>query len=70
MRLFNEIPVECYYVWSSPIFHITGATYLTSIQLEYDTSRAGTFEPLKFVPKDKVVILGLLTSKFPKVSLP
>ena len=31
--------------------------------LEYDDTRSGTFEPLKYVPKDKVVVLGLLTSK-------
>ncbi len=31
--------------------------------LEYDTERAGTFEPLRFVPKDKVVVLGLITTK-------
>ncbi|HEY1747228.1 MAG TPA: 5-methyltetrahydropteroyltriglutamate--homocysteine S-methyltransferase, partial [Xanthobacteraceae bacterium] len=31
--------------------------------LEYDDERSGTFEPLRFVPKDKMVVLGLLTSK-------
>jgi len=31
--------------------------------LEYDDARSGTFEPLRFVPKDKVVVLGLLTTK-------
>jgi 5-methyltetrahydropteroyltriglutamate--homocysteine methyltransferase len=31
--------------------------------LEYDTERAGGFEPLKLVPKDKLVVLGLVTSK-------
>jgi 5-methyltetrahydropteroyltriglutamate--homocysteine methyltransferase len=32
--------------------------------LEYDTERAGGFEPLRFVPKgNKVVVLGLVTSK-------
>ncbi|KAI0321405.1 UROD/MetE-like protein [Amylostereum chailletii] len=35
--------------------------------LEYDTERAGTFEPLKHLPKDKVVVLGLITSKFPQL---
>ncbi len=33
--------------------------------LEYDTERAGTFAPLRFVPKDKVVVLGLVTTKAP-----
>ncbi|MFZ0073053.1 MAG: 5-methyltetrahydropteroyltriglutamate--homocysteine S-methyltransferase, partial [Xanthobacteraceae bacterium] len=31
--------------------------------LEYDTSRAGSFEPLRFVPRGKTVVLGLVTSK-------
>jgi len=31
--------------------------------LEYDDARSGTFEPLRFVPQDKVVVLGLLTTK-------
>ena len=31
--------------------------------MEYDTDRAGGFEPLRFVPKNKVVVLGLITSK-------
>jgi len=31
--------------------------------LEYDTERAGGFEPLRFVPKGKTVVLGLVSSK-------
>jgi 5-methyltetrahydropteroyltriglutamate--homocysteine methyltransferase len=31
--------------------------------LEYDTPRAGSFEPLRFVPPGKIVVLGLITSK-------
>ena len=31
--------------------------------LEYDSDRAGGFEPLKFVPDNKKVVLGLITSK-------
>jgi 5-methyltetrahydropteroyltriglutamate--homocysteine methyltransferase len=31
--------------------------------MEYDTERAGGFEPLRLVPKDKTVVLGLVTSK-------
>jgi 5-methyltetrahydropteroyltriglutamate--homocysteine methyltransferase len=31
--------------------------------LEYDTERAGGFEPLRFVPKNKKVVLGLVSSK-------
>jgi methionine synthase II (cobalamin-independent) len=35
--------------------------------LEYDTPRAGGFEPLVHLPKHKNVILGLITSKFPQM---
>jgi len=31
--------------------------------LEYDSERAGGFEPLRFVPEDKMVVLGLITTK-------
>jgi 5-methyltetrahydropteroyltriglutamate--homocysteine methyltransferase len=33
--------------------------------LEYDTPRAGDFKPLRFVPKDKGVVLGLVSTKTP-----
>jgi 5-methyltetrahydropteroyltriglutamate--homocysteine methyltransferase len=32
--------------------------------MEFDTERAGGFEPLRLVPKGKMVVLGLVTSKF------
>ncbi|HWP84954.1 MAG TPA: methionine synthase [Terriglobia bacterium] len=35
--------------------------------LEYDTPRAGTFEPLRFVPRGKVAVLGLITTKVGRV---
>lgn len=35
--------------------------------LEYDTERAGGFEPLRFVPKNKKVVLGLVSSKVPEL---
>lgn len=35
--------------------------------LEYDTERAGTFEPLRFMPEDKTVVLGLVSSKESKL---
>ena len=35
--------------------------------LEYDTARSGGFEPLRFVPRDKTVVLGLISSKLPAV---
>ena len=33
--------------------------------LEYESERAGTFEPLRFVPANKGVVLGLISSKVP-----
>jgi 5-methyltetrahydropteroyltriglutamate--homocysteine methyltransferase len=33
--------------------------------LEYESERAGTFEPLRFVPPGKTVVLGLVSSKLP-----
>ena len=35
--------------------------------LEYDDERSGTFEPLRFVPKGKTVVLGLVSSKLPRL---
>jgi 5-methyltetrahydropteroyltriglutamate--homocysteine methyltransferase len=35
--------------------------------LEYDSPRAGGFEPLRFVPKDRVVVLGLISTKVPEL---
>ena len=35
--------------------------------LEYDDARSGTFEPLKFVPDDRTVVLGLVSSKTPRM---
>ena len=35
--------------------------------LEYDSERAGTFAPLRFVPKGKVAVLGLITTKHGRV---
>jgi 5-methyltetrahydropteroyltriglutamate--homocysteine methyltransferase len=37
------------------------------ILAEYDSPRAGTFEPLRFVPEDKTVVLGLITTKEPEL---
>ncbi len=35
--------------------------------LEYDDARSGGFEPLRFVPKGKTVVLGLITTKLPEL---
>ena len=38
--------------------------------LEYDSDRAGDFAPLRFAPKDKVVVLGLVTTKSEETERP
>ena len=35
--------------------------------LEYESERAGGFEPLRFVPRDKMVVLGIISSKLPRL---
>jgi 5-methyltetrahydropteroyltriglutamate--homocysteine methyltransferase len=35
--------------------------------LEYDSPRAGSFAPLRFVPRGKVVVLGLISTKVPEM---
>ncbi|HWL75995.1 5-methyltetrahydropteroyltriglutamate--homocysteine S-methyltransferase [Microbacterium sp.] len=43
---------------------LLGVTEYDGYFLEYDTDRAGGFEPLRFLPEgDKTVVLGLITSK-------
>jgi methionine synthase II (cobalamin-independent) len=42
-----------------------GRTNVDHFLLEFDTPRAGGFAPLRFVPKDKGVVLGLVSSKSP-----
>ena len=37
--------------------------------LEYDDERSGDFAPLRFVPDDKTVVLGLVTTKLPTLEL-
>lgn len=38
---------------------------IDALFMEYDSDRAGGFEPLRFVPDDKIVVLGLVTTKTP-----
>ncbi len=38
--------------------------------LEFDTERAGSFAPLRFVPPTKMVVLGLISSKLPSLEPP
>ena len=42
-----------------------GALEVDAFFLEYDTARAGGFEPLRFVPAGKFVVLGLVSTKTP-----
>ncbi len=48
---------------AKPIFHRVRAQRLL---LEYDDERSGSFEPLREIPDDKIVVLGLVTTKTPR----
>ena len=41
--------------------------HVDAFLLEYESERAGSFEPLRFVPRDKTVVLGLVSSKLPEI---
>jgi 5-methyltetrahydropteroyltriglutamate--homocysteine methyltransferase len=47
-----------------------GETPVDVFLLEYDSERAGDFRPLRFVPKGKHVVLGLVSSKTPTLERP
>jgi 5-methyltetrahydropteroyltriglutamate--homocysteine methyltransferase len=42
---------------------VFGRLQVDGYLLEYDTPRAGDFAPLRFIPKDKVAVLGLISTK-------
>ena len=44
-----------------------GSLQMDRFLMEFDTERAGGFEPLRFVPKGKTIVLGLITTKEPKL---
>jgi 5-methyltetrahydropteroyltriglutamate--homocysteine methyltransferase len=44
-----------------------GRLNVDAFLLEYESERAGTFEPLRFVPRGKTVVLGLVSSKLPQL---
>jgi 5-methyltetrahydropteroyltriglutamate--homocysteine methyltransferase len=46
---------------------VFGGVNVDRFLLEYDSERAGTFEPLRFMPRGKTVVLGLVTSKSPEL---
>jgi 5-methyltetrahydropteroyltriglutamate--homocysteine methyltransferase len=48
---------------AGPIF---GGVHAHRLLLEYDDERSGSFEPLSLVPDDKLVVLGLVTTKSPR----
>jgi 5-methyltetrahydropteroyltriglutamate--homocysteine methyltransferase len=48
-----------------PISSVFSRTKFNRFLLEYDDERSGGFEPLKHVPEDRTVVLGLVTSKKP-----
>ncbi len=47
-----------------------GALDFDRFLLEYDTERAGGFEPLRFVPRNKTVVLGLISTKVSTMESP
>lgn len=44
-----------------------GQLQVDAFLLEYESARAGSFEPLRFVPRGKTVVLGLVSSKVPQL---
>lgn len=50
-----------------PISRIFTQTQFHRFLLEYDDSRSGGFEPLRHVPEDRFVVLGLVTTKKPRL---
>jgi 5-methyltetrahydropteroyltriglutamate--homocysteine methyltransferase len=46
---------------------VFGGLAVDGLFLEYDDERSGTFEPLRFVPEDQVVVLGVMTTKTPEL---
>lgn len=50
-----------------PISRIFTQTHFHRFLLEYDDSRSGGFEPLRHVPEDRFVVLGLVTTKKPRL---
>lgn len=44
-----------------------GSLDVDAFLLEYDSERSGNFEPLRFIPKGKTVVLGLISTKTPEL---
>jgi methionine synthase II (cobalamin-independent) len=60
VKLFNEIHCDTYYLECA--FH----PKISGLMVD-DTPRAGNFEPLASLPKNKTVVLGLISSKLPEL---
>ena len=54
----------------TPSPRIFGQLNVDAFLLEYESERAGTFEPLRFVPRGKTVVLGLVSSKLAEMESP
>src|SRR2546423_6580857 len=50
-----------------PIARIFSQTHFQRFLLEYDDERSGGFEPLQHVPEDRSAVLGLVTTKKPRL---
>lgn len=50
-----------------PIARIFSQAHFQRFLLEYDDARSGGFEPLRHVPDDRFVVLGLVTTKKPRL---
>jgi 5-methyltetrahydropteroyltriglutamate--homocysteine methyltransferase len=50
-----------------PIARVFGRSRFDRYLLEYDDHRSGGFEPLRAVPDDRTVVLGLVTTKSPRL---
>jgi 5-methyltetrahydropteroyltriglutamate--homocysteine methyltransferase len=46
---------------------VFGGLTVDGLFLEYDDERSGTFEPLRYVPDDQLVVLGIMTTKTPEL---
>ena len=50
-----------------PIARVFSRSHFQRFLLEYDDARSGGFEPLRAMPDDRVVVLGLVTTKKPRL---
>ena len=49
--------------YADPVMEAMFSTRVDAYFMEWDTDRAGGFEPLRLLPRDKTVVLGLVTTK-------